>query len=142
MKKLSVSKALMGLFVVLAVGIGLAACEFGDYELTEEEDGIKSTYKLTLSSPDKYKFTVTASGSGIPQSVLDAMSFTDEGTYTRKGSKFTFKSDKGNREFSGELSADGKTLKMSGGGDLKKKSVDGGGQVLSEGDVFEVEWVD
>ncbi|GHV50259.1 hypothetical protein AGMMS49579_03560 [Spirochaetia bacterium] len=54
MKKLSISKALIGLFVVLAVGIGLAACYDGEY--TGSGTGsLTPSGKLTLSGGNHFK---------------------------------------------------------------------------------------
>ncbi|GHV57915.1 hypothetical protein AGMMS49579_24480 [Spirochaetia bacterium] len=55
MKKLSVSKALIGLFVVLAVGIGFAACEIGTYEWETSSN----TYSIELASGGKATYTAT-----------------------------------------------------------------------------------
>ncbi|GHV59619.1 hypothetical protein AGMMS49579_27150 [Spirochaetia bacterium] len=69
MKKLSVSKALIGLFVVLAVGIGLAACYDGTY--TGSSDG----EKIVLESGNKYTATYYA------QTSDGYKLFTEKGSY-------------------------------------------------------------
>ncbi|GHV55306.1 hypothetical protein AGMMS49579_17820 [Spirochaetia bacterium] len=59
MKKLSVSKALIGLFVVLAVGMAFTACEIGTYDW---DDGT-TKYSIELGSDGKatyYEITVTS----------------------------------------------------------------------------------
>ncbi|GHV76387.1 hypothetical protein AGMMS49942_12080 [Spirochaetia bacterium] len=143
MKSFKVSRVLMGLLVVLGLSLVMAACEFGTYEYEDTSyPGMTVTVKAELSSGNKYKLTVSASGAGIPAAVLAAATITDEGTYTKSGNDLTFKSDKGYGNSKAKLSSDGKTLTVSGYS-LKKKSADGGEEYfLSDGDVIEVEWVD
>ncbi|GHT53470.1 hypothetical protein FACS1894106_4350 [Spirochaetia bacterium] len=69
MKKLSISKAIIGLFVVLAVGIGFAACEVGEYVLEEAEvtgawaptdtTGTRELTKIVVKLESGKKVTVT-----------------------------------------------------------------------------------
>ncbi|GHV53103.1 hypothetical protein AGMMS49579_11330 [Spirochaetia bacterium] len=73
MKKLSVSKALIGLFLVLAVGIGFAACEIGTYEV---DSGYGKT-SIELASGGKATYTEKDTA-GVTQE-------TREGTYTVSG---------------------------------------------------------
>ncbi|GHV53685.1 hypothetical protein AGMMS49579_12880 [Spirochaetia bacterium] len=82
MKKLSISRALIGLFVVLAVGIGLAACEVGTYEQVEDDGTTKTTKVIKLEPGNKATSTVTeAHSSG--GSIISIITMT--GTYIVNG---------------------------------------------------------
>ncbi|GHV57378.1 hypothetical protein AGMMS49579_23160 [Spirochaetia bacterium] len=82
MKKFQISRALIGLFVVLAVGIGLAACDTGEYKDLSSTPGVTVTRTLKLESGNKWSFTQT-----LPVVVSAS------GSYTKKEQTISFKVD-------------------------------------------------
>ncbi|GHT69631.1 hypothetical protein FACS1894110_19470 [Spirochaetia bacterium] len=123
MKKLSVSKALIGLFVVLAVGIGLAACYDGVYE--GDSSGGSGHYKVTLEPGSKYTAEETWSGT----------TYKTTGTYEVKSIlgiqyiDFTAETkDHAFYYFSGSYLFDGTTISVGAG--LKKKTIEADGALI------------
>ncbi|GHV57379.1 hypothetical protein AGMMS49579_23170 [Spirochaetia bacterium] len=79
MKKFQISRALIGLFVVLAVGIGLAACDVGDYEnLAKDDADDTSTTTLSIKAGNEWEITQTPSSKKA------------SGTYEIKGQTYVF----------------------------------------------------
>ncbi|GHT68027.1 hypothetical protein FACS1894110_14660 [Spirochaetia bacterium] len=122
MKKLSVSKALIGLFVVLAVGIGLAACYDGEYTWTGAELQSITDAKLTLSGGEKWEGSYK----------IGSTEYKANGTYkatTVAGYTFVTLTatggDEGAKDFFEDVYTFSDGTLSSGSSSWKKKSVDG-----------------
>ncbi|GHV57376.1 hypothetical protein AGMMS49579_23150 [Spirochaetia bacterium] len=131
MKKLSISKALIGLFVVLAIGIGLAACEVGEYEDLSERNGFTGKRTFKLETGNEWSYVGTGDYLGAAS-----------GTYEVKSQTITFKvTSPTNSQFTKDEvftgSVNGNTLTIVKGGEnwqLTKKS--------AAGEVFQLEFAD